>query len=910
MCAHAFADMGCRNINALGGMSIQDEFAVYQQGNCELHYLCQPEHCKYNGSFTGSNPNKDGLYCSCHIDCIKYGQCCINFLEACLILEEFPSEFYMASIRNQSNQLNYTDMKRATLENQTFSNGTLPVGEAHQSSKITYHWTNLTYILGEYSKQRTVSCEGWGERVHPMVMKCVRSYMHFDNLTNFAMCEYGASIADIQQLIPVYVNSTIYKNVFCAECSLQESVETAFYLPVGIDCSLDYLQDAYTYAENQNYSGFIKLFNEGLCHTLYNEDLHVPSSPCSTAYIDRCNNSFESEIENFTELVTMCNAYMGLVQGSGSKQGYWFKNIHCAQCNGFSPGDVKCGCSSREDCSFPGAKDSSIFGITPQMPHFSLLMDFSGNVRMEIVSSRICNPVWQVLDLISNQCIDRPCQADYSYISDACVNDKHIQVITMDSRNASPENQYEISFTLYSHESESDTAIPHDIASIISSAMKKANLPVFGYIECMMFGNDRLSSASARVVCINVAPHLNLLITHIFRDHLVLWESIHHAAPAVNKVLVSFGHKVHCSDRSIFVFSHKTKIVSALTTSEQTNQMSTTAQDNSSKIYFPSYGMLLPAEKVYGKIFLDSEGILYTQVEACINVTETCFSNMSQVLGSDGDCVSRVAAKAMRNEHQGYNYLCMSCTAVSIVGLLVTLVIHCTFPKLASAGGNILINLVVSLLGAEIQLLISGMSTRNSVFCTIAAALHHYMWLASFCWMAVLSWDIFKTFATLKLSHKRPLGVYLAAGWLTPAVIVGVCGILHFLGHFQYGDDLICWIVGGLELGVSFGVPVACIIIGNLVLYILTVKRLSGVMTSSTLVGKHYNRRCRFVLYVRLGSSMGFTWIFGFLSNIKVLSFFKYLFALSAGMNGLLICVSFTVNSNVISLVKTRITKK
>ena len=143
--------------------------------------------------------------------------------------------------------------------------------------------------------------------------------------------------------------------------------------------------------------------------------------------------------------------------------------------------------------------------------------------------------------------------------------------------------------------------------------------------------------------------------------------------------------------------------------------------------------------------------------------------------------------------------------------------------------------------------------------------------------------------------------VFSVYAWGLPAVFVAVCLVLDFGTKlpFSYGSETMCWIAGPRAIAYYFATPVAVVITANTVLFVSTVVALRRAMSTASIARQSAQQRSAFVIYLRLTSLMGFTWLFGFLANIDVLSFLTYPFILCNTCQGVFICASFTLTPTV-----------
>ena len=244
------------------------------------------------------------------------------------------------------------------------------------------------------------------------------------------------------------------------------------------------------------------------------------------------------------------------------------------------------------------------------------------------------------------------------------------------------------------------------------------------------------------------------------------------------------------------------------------------------------------------------------------------------------------------------NFLSMACLAF-------TMITYCMFAEIRTRAGKCVMNLCGALFFAQLSFQVSDAFLPYSEACTAVAVFQHYMWLVVFLWMNVLAFDISCTFADLKPSSSVPntsrLRAFALYAWGLPAVFVVVCLVFDLCTNlpFSYGSKNMCWIVNGRAVLYIFGSPVAAVITANAVLFVRTVVALRRTMSTASRARPPKQQRSTFVIYLRLTSLMGFMWLFGFLANVDVLSFLYYPFILCNTLQGVFICVSFTLTPTV-----------
>ncbi|XP_071946255.1 uncharacterized protein [Antedon mediterranea] len=261
----------------------------------------------------------------------------------------------------------------------------------------------------------------------------------------------------------------------------------------------------------------------------------------------------------------------------------------------------------------------------------------------------------------------------------------------------------------------------------------------------------------------------------------------------------------------------------------------------------------------------------------------------------------------------------ISCIGIllSLVALTITFIVRCVFRSLRTLLGKILMNLIGALFIGQLGVLLQGQGVAYPILCTTIAAVMHYVWLAAFFWMNAMALDFFFTFGSkVKLrkrhSKRKILQAYMFYGWGAPIPIIILCLVIHFEQfnnlRFRYGNEFACWIYDEKSTLLAFGLPLMIILLFNILLFICAVigLRLTKVVNK---VGDAKNTRLKrfrtdLLVYVKMSTLMGFTWIFGFVSAFTQLKIFRYTFIVLNSLQGVFIFMAFTCNKHVRKEVK------
>ncbi|CAF3988686.1 unnamed protein product [Adineta steineri] len=233
--------------------------------------------------------------------------------------------------------------------------------------------------------------------------------------------------------------------------------------------------------------------------------------------------------------------------------------------------------------------------------------------------------------------------------------------------------------------------------------------------------------------------------------------------------------------------------------------------------------------------------------------------------------------------------------------------------------------------------------TRPGV-CLLFALGIHFFFLASFFWMNVMAFDLWKTFhkgfSLYVCEIRERLPYYALYAWGMPVLIVLIGIILDArnatlkpcYGRFFRGCYDVCfhtkndaplqgcWIESALMRFLLFGVPVAIILIINFIFYALTVRSIRrGLKSVRVQVERKFQRKKQVVpgeydvkIYMRMAVLAGFGWTIGFILfalpdsptgfQHVLVTIFKYLFILLNATPGLFIFVVYVCNRRVVAL--------
>ncbi|XP_038052047.1 uncharacterized protein LOC119724848 [Patiria miniata] len=239
--------------------------------------------------------------------------------------------------------------------------------------------------------------------------------------------------------------------------------------------------------------------------------------------------------------------------------------------------------------------------------------------------------------------------------------------------------------------------------------------------------------------------------------------------------------------------------------------------------------------------------------------------------------------------------------ALSIGGVSLTLFTFVVFGNLrATRSRQILMHLCMALLCLYVAFLAGIDATNNGAICTAVAAVIHYFTLASMCWMGVEARNMYLLLVRVfKGRESRFMLKACTFAWGTPLIIVAVTfGVTFPMGTYRHDD--FCFLYVGPAQYYGLLVPIALVLLHNLVTFVLVVRSLvkndmgDAVNKQRTQLQKLSSRLQNAVCMSVL---LGLSWAFGFLSITLGTFVYQLIFCLANSVQGFLVFVLFCVRS-------------
>ena len=261
------------------------------------------------------------------------------------------------------------------------------------------------------------------------------------------------------------------------------------------------------------------------------------------------------------------------------------------------------------------------------------------------------------------------------------------------------------------------------------------------------------------------------------------------------------------------------------------------------------------------------------------------------------------------------------CLGISILCLILHIIVTLLLPELKNLSGKNLLSLCIALLGGYCSFVVSMFLEGGGVItnsgsedsgCFILAVFMYFFFLSSFFWMLVMAFDVYRT---LKLATKqlqpidsssamggqwKKFALYTIFGWVAPLTLVTVTVVIEHLKESipdeyrpMFGEKGICWFGNKRALLVYFAVPFGGVMGANIFLFVCSARmiyltRKNSTMKMITTTGC-FNPKTNFILYVRLATIMGLTWVTGLVAGFVDNSWLWYTFVVFNTLQGKLI---------------------
>ena len=847
---------------------LEELFTMCMDGFCESESFSCTDRC---GS---SLP--DSRSCQCDHECLSLGDCCLDYEHLCIPLAiRHHTRMVASSLPGPDTSLS-SSVSQEDEGNRTASSEFIGDNFLIPPSVIVANYPDFDLSLRRsHMHLGDRDCVKVGNYKHFLfVKKCMDSAYSGSQLEQ--QCQMATSTLDFLASLPVAVtNGTHYRNIYCAFCSGIQYKDIYFW-KIGFDCGSDRIQ-------THHYQGDV-LDTVGIMMKLCDYDI-LPNLAPGTQIPRSCTQEQESEdrcrcsrgsAQNTCQQLRDTYSYPVIVHGN------WYKNVHSAFCNEEFNGTG----STNITCSFDNwirDKNSRPFSL-PMLFTFSIkdgaLLTTSTNEFVMSPNSSSCD-INEWFDPFLKECRAIYCPSNTFVIDGVCVKNLKPSNLTFDqcSTNSSFWKQkYEEKLQETDKYRQRTSWLKIRAVSNHESAL---NLIMVTFRVTLK--SEKLDVNIKNLKTVSSSTRNDTLHTQsiVFELHLTDNTSDFTNMPsAIRRAvrLLAYDSGITMSVRSVEWKTYESLSVHTdICTESQGDVFLRVLWAKDTTDYSDGeYDELLLNEDMFNEyqpkkltIFTDnnkewsrfnlhccSSPLMCRQIS--FNSTEFDWDNVlngtllhkasgivipSDMFSLDGNGFVRVCEDMFDNQNittklkghilNSQTYVTLVGNAISIISLLATLVTMCTFPVLQNLPGKIISCLSISLLLANIFMLISYPSSSEWL-CLLFGVSLHYIWLSVFFWANALAIDMTRTFRVnskrmvFRIKGNVQFIIYSLYAWCSPAIIVTIGVLIHFLSERRiYNTVGTCWLIAGQPIITLFLLPFTFFMVVNTALFIVVLVSIS-----------------------------------------------------------------------------------
>ncbi|XP_053372745.1 uncharacterized protein LOC128546348 [Mercenaria mercenaria] len=717
-----------------------------------------------------------------------------------------------------------------------------------------------------------------------MTDKCAHSEAPLDIIDK---CERSTTYSNLDTKIPVsfisYDDVITYRNRYCAYCHNLDDVHLTYWRP-KIDC-FQQTFDITVLPLNQIVEEVQKSEN---CKLYF-----IPPANVHPSYLQKCGGNIISEC-NMTGLwreydhvmATACSAYYSEFQSA-------YRNIFCYICNTGHDYEANIPVCIRHDHTFVS---------------FSLVLKFIPSESQnndQKTDEFECNNA-SIYDLVQEKCLAVKCLLSQAYVDGECQQvaeriggfEYNVFLKVTPVKSIVYNYDVEAAFKSFLNKWLRKAGLEPFISDLQISCRKLSNTQPFSYIIIEYFSVYLLLGMTAFYFETYMAGFLP-----------VKWLLEQH-----NRNL-----SVNVSDTELFLF-----IVQFDTGDLLTNDTGISTEEF--EHYVPTLlpVFLCPVVELntsFYNVTYNTIGVFIKEYDTEIRRSEYIKTNSSVIICTETFRLLTEAKRlkpkptqkndemnsALQNTPQGI--LSLVCSSFSIVCSAITLIVYVRIKSIRTQPGINNISLIMCLICAQafFQFGIGQSENTPLYICSLLGVLIHYFWLVTILWMNVCSFHMFRVFCQLRsVDHTQNVlrttcfyWFYTLSAALVP-ILVNIVVMYVTSGVIGYGGKL-CYISEYKMVGYCFSLPVAVVIIANLFMFLVTIQRIS----SQPEVNKERREEKKYLLiYAKMSTLTGATWIFGFLYFFTNFSAFEYIFIILNAGQGIFLFLSFVCNARVMRLLR------
>ena len=251
---------------------------------------------------------------------------------------------------------------------------------------------------------------------------------------------------------------------------------------------------------------------------------------------------------------------------------------------------------------------------------------------------------------------------------------------------------------------------------------------------------------------------------------------------------------------------------------------------------------------------------------------------------------------------------------ISFICLFLHLVAFVLVSELRNLSGKNLASLCLSLIAAYSCFILGVFGEEGKPECMILGSCMYYFFLASFCWMNVMAFDVWRTLrlATNELrvaagDQWKKYFLYSLYAWLLPGAALGTLICIDVLqpsniprNYLPEMGQRLCWFGQRKALLMFFAAPLTFIMASNITFFMMAAKMIASSTQSAAKFSSCQAQQSHFKLYMRLALLMGLAWISGIMAGYLQEETLWYIFIILNTLQGAFIFGAFTCKKKIL----------
>nr|XP_034317521.1 G-protein coupled receptor Mth2-like [Crassostrea gigas] len=242
---------------------------------------------------------------------------------------------------------------------------------------------------------------------------------------------------------------------------------------------------------------------------------------------------------------------------------------------------------------------------------------------------------------------------------------------------------------------------------------------------------------------------------------------------------------------------------------------------------------------------------------------------------------------------------------ISILCLMISFLIYVFKKELRTFPGKLNMVLILSLILTLTVFQLSKFGSSQRVTCVGFGIALHYFWLMSFSTMTVISFHMYRIFKFSNIYTRNGFNniliVYIGFITIFPCVVVVLNSIISWQissgdGDIGYGNRR-CFIDNTYSRLASFIIPIGVMCICSLFFFVRTIISIKSVPK----VPGNQCVRNEFVIFCRLFTITGITWVLQIIDGFLPFSTFSYISSIINSLQGTAIFIAFSLNKRVMN---------